>query len=66
MKAQTTKTLLCAALMGLAMLTCANRALSQTADSAAKPAEKATVKIMTSFYPDVYRHAERGERRAGC
>jgi hypothetical protein len=29
--------------MGLAMLTCANRALSQTADSAAKPAEKTTV-----------------------
>jgi len=37
--------------MGFAMLTGANRALSQTADSAAKPAEKATVKIMTSFYP---------------
>jgi zinc transport system substrate-binding protein len=37
--------------MSLAMLTCANRALSQTADSAAKPAEKATLKIMTSFYP---------------
>ena len=51
MKAHTTKTLLCGALMGFAMLTGANRALSQTADSAAKPAEKATVKIMTSFYP---------------
>ncbi len=44
MKAHTTrKKALYAALMGLAMLTCANRALSQTADSAAKPAEKATV-----------------------
>jgi len=51
MKAHTTKTLLRGALMGLAMLTCASRALSQTADSAANPAEKATVKIMTSFYP---------------
>jgi zinc transport system substrate-binding protein len=37
--------------MGLAMLTPAPWALSQTTDSAAKPAEKATVKIMTSFYP---------------
>lgn len=51
MRAHTTKTLLCAALTGLAIITGANRALSQTADSAAKPAEKTTVKIMTSFYP---------------
>jgi zinc transport system substrate-binding protein len=40
-----------AALTGLVMLTGANSALSQKADSAAKPAETATVKIMTSFYP---------------
>lgn len=47
----TKKKLLCVALTGLAMLTCAHRALSQTAAAAAKPAERAAVKIMTSFYP---------------
>ena len=45
------RTRLCAIAMGVTLLTCGYRAQAQTAGSAANPAEKATVKIMTSFYP---------------